>query len=301
MLYLLLTIVLNAVLFVGFKIFERFKIDNLQAIVVNYWVATATGSIVLGRYPVSLGSMDLPWLPWALIMGAAFISIFNLIAYCTTQDGVTTTTVANKLSMVIPAAAAIFLYGDKMSVMKGAGILLAFPAVYFSSKSKDEAQKGKRNLWIAALLFVASGGLDTMVNWVAHEYFTTNNAAADEKGQIVFLIHAFNTAAVIGLGIVSYMLLAGKRKFAWKNVLAGVLLGVPNFFSIYFFFRLLQTGFLPGSAAIPVNNIGIVLAASITAILFFKEKAGAMRIVGMALSIAAILLIMFSDLHGNNQ
>src|SRR4051812_1441729 len=112
MLFLLLTIILNAILFVGFKIFERYKVDNLQAIVVNYWVATATGSVVLGRYPVSAASLDLPWLPWALLMGAAFISIFYLIGHCTNRDGITTTPLANKLSMAIPACAAILLYGD---------------------------------------------------------------------------------------------------------------------------------------------------------------------------------------------
>jgi drug/metabolite transporter (DMT)-like permease len=297
MIYLLLTIVLNAYLIVAFKIFERYKVDNLQAIVANYWVCVITGSIFVGRFPIGRGSLSQPWLLWSLLMGAAFISIFNLIAYCTKEDGITTTTIANKLSMVIPVAFALWLYGDKMSVSKGIGILLAGPAVYLSSKTNDEAQK-KQNLWLAALLFVASGLLDTMVNYIAHQYFTTNNPVADERGQSVYLVHAFSSAGIIGAAIVSYMLITGKRTFAWKNILAGLALGVPNFFSIYFFLRLLQTGFLPGSAAIPVNNIGIVLLASLTAILFFKEKAGVARVAGMVLSIAAILLIMFSDLHG---
>ncbi len=299
MLYLLLTIALNAYIVVVFKIFERFKVDNLQAIVANYWICVITGSVFLGRFPIGAGSPAQPWFLWSMLMGAAFISIFNLIAYCTKEDGITTTTVANKLSMVIPAAFAIWLYGDKMSLMKGAGILLAGPAVYLSSKSKDEPEKA-RNLWLAALLFLASGLLDTLVNYVAHEFFTTGDEKADERGQSVYLVHAFASAGIIGTTIVGYLLLSGRRRFAWRNIVAGIALGVPNFFSIYFLLRLLQTGFLPGSAAIPVNNIGIVLLASLTAILFFGEKAGKARIIGMLLSIAAILLIMFSDLHGNS-
>jgi drug/metabolite transporter (DMT)-like permease len=296
MLYLILTILLNAYLFIAFKIFERFEVDNLQAIVANYWVCVITGSIFLGSFPVGKSSLEQPWIYWALGMGAAFISIFNLIAYCTKQDGITTTTIANKLSMVIPVAFALWLYNDKMSWTKGIGILLAAPAVYLSSKSQDDNDK-KQNLWIAALLFVASGLLDTLVNYIAHQYFTTNNPKADEQGQTTYLLHAFSSAAIIGLGLVTYLLITGRRTFAWKNVLAGLALGVPNFFSIYFLMRLLQTRFLPGSAAIPVNNIGIVLVASISAILFFKEGAKAQRIIGMVLSVAAILLIMLSDLH----
>lgn len=299
MIYLLLTIVLNAYLIVAFKIFERYKIDILQAIVTNYWVCIATGSIFIGRFPVGRASVNEPWVFWSLAMGAAFISIFNLIAYCTKEDGITTTTISNKLSMVIPVAFALWLYGDKMSVTKGIGILLAAPAVYLCTKTK-EGQKKQQNLGLAVLLFAASGLLDTLVNYVAHQYFTTSDPEADERSQSVYLVHAFTSAGIIGSAVVSYLLLTKKRTFAWKNMLAGLFLGVPNFFSIYFLLRLLQTGFLPGSAAIPVNNIGIVLLASLTAVIFFKEAAGIPRIIGMLLSIAAILLIMLADLHGQS-
>lgn len=297
MLYLLLTVVLNAYLFVAFKVFERFGVDNLQAIVANYWVCVITGSVFVGHFPIGVASLNHPWIFWSIGMGAAFISIFNLIAFCTREDGITTTTIANKLSMVIPVIFALWLYHDRMTLAKGVGILLAAPAVYLSSKTKDDPGK-KQNLWIASLLFVSSGLLDTLVNYIAHQYFTTNNPVADERGQTVYLVHAFCSAAIMGLALVSYLLLTKRRKFSWKNIVAGIVLGVPNFFSIYFLIRLLQTGFLPGSAAIPVNNIGIVLLASLTAILFFKEQARAQRIIGMALSIIAILLIMFSDLNG---
>ncbi len=296
MLYLLLAIVLNAYLIVAFKIFERYKVDSLQAIVANYWVCVATGSIFVGRFPISAGSFTQPWIYWSMLMGAAFFSIFNLIAFCTKTDGITTTTIANKLSMVIPVMFALWLYGDKMTYGKGLGILLAIPAVYLSSKREGEEEKNQ-NLWVAVLMFVASGLLDTMVNYIAHQYFTTNDPVADERGQSVYLVHAFFSAGTIGIFLVSYLLITGGRVFAWKNVIAGIALGVPNYFSIYFLLRLLQTGFLPGSAAIPVNNIGIVLVASLTAIFFFREKATAPRIVGMLLSIASILLIMFADLH----
>lgn len=296
MLYLLLAMLLNAYLMVAFKVFERLGVDNLQAIVANYWVCVITGSVFVGQFPVGGNSFSYPWIYWAIGMGAAFISIFNLIAYCTKKDGITTTTIANKLSMVIPVAFALWLYGDNMTLTKGIGILLAAPAVYLSSKRTDD-KDAKQNLWIAGLLFVASGFLDTLVNYISHQYFTTGNASADERGQSVYLVHAFLSAGTIGLAVVAWLLLTGRRIFEWKNIIAGIALGIPNFFSIYFLIRMLQTGFLPGSAAIPVNNIGIVLLASLTAIFFFGEKAKGYRIIGMLLSIAAILLIMISDLN----
>jgi len=294
MVYLLLTILLNVLLSVVFKWFERYKIDGLQAIVVNYWVCVITGSFFIGSFPVNATSLSQPWLPWALVMGCGFISVFNLIAYSTRVDGITTTTVANKLSMVIPACFALWLYADKMSLGKGIGILLAFPAVYLSTRTGDNAGK-KQSFLLPTLLFLGSGLLDTLVNYIARQYFNTGNDSLDNAGQSVYLIHTFSVAGTAGLLLVIVLLLLRKRTFAWKNVLAGCLLGVPNYFSIYFFFRFLQSDFLQSSAAIPVNNIGIVLLSAIVAILFFKEKASPVRILGLLLSVTAILLIAFFD------
>jgi drug/metabolite transporter (DMT)-like permease len=298
MLYLILTILLNVYLTVAFKIFQRLKIDTLQAIVVNYWVCVITGSIFLGHFPVQKTSFEQPWIFWSLVMGASFFTIFNLIGFCTKVDGITTTTIANKLSLVIPVGFALWLYGDLMTVTKAAGILIAFPAVYLSTRTKDEQPK-KMSLLLPFLLFIGSGLLDTLVNYVAHQYFTTGNDAADSANQSVYLIHTFFAAGTIGTIIAGASVMMGKRTFAWKNVLGGIVLGIPNYFSIYFLFRLLQSGFLPGSAAIPVNNIGIVLVAALVAVLFFGEKANRVRILGMALSLIAIILIMLSGLHGN--
>lgn len=299
MLYLIITILLNTYLQLLFKIFEKFGVDTLQAIVFNYWVCVVTGCIFSGTLPLAGNALQQPWLPWAAGMGLAFISIFNLVGYCTRVDGITTTTVANKLSMVIPVAAAIWLYSDKMPAAKWIGIALAVPAVYLSSR--QPGNDGKRNnIGLALLLFVASGLLDTVVNYVSRKFFSTGNESGDIAAQSVYLVHSFLTAAIAGTVALTVLLLRGRRKFAAKNLVAGLALGVPNYFSIYFLIRLLQTGFLPGSAAIPANNIGIVLLAAICAILFFREKAGVARITGMVLALAAILLILIADLNANS-
>ncbi len=298
MIYLILTILLNVYLTVSFKVFERLKIDTLQAIVVNYWTCVITGSIFLGHFPVTAASVAQPWIYWALLMGASFFSVFNLLALCTRVDGITTTTIANKLSLVIPVGFALWLYGDVMTLTKALGILIAFPAVYLSTRTDSGSSGKKMSVLLPFLLFIGSGLLDTLVNYISHQYFSTGNDAADSAGQSVYLIHTFFAAGTIGLLVAAASILMGKRTFAWKNVAAGIILGIPNYFSIYFLFRLLQSGFLPASAAIPVNNIGIVLVAAVTAVLFFKEKANTARIIGMVLSLLAILLIMLSGLHG---
>ncbi|RYD57065.1 MAG: DMT family transporter [Sphingobacteriales bacterium] len=294
MLYLILTIALNVVLFVLFKLFSKYSIDSLQAIVFNYLTCVVTGSMLLGKFPVSAASPSQPWFWWAVAMGAMFISLFNLIGRRTREDGITTTTIANKLSLVIPVIFSVWLYHEEMNAMKIAGILLALPAVYFTAHVKGEDAKPKSILW-PALLFVGSGLLDTLVKYVEQSYLATNEA------QTAYTVHVFLSAFIIGFILLVVLKLMGRPEFAFRNIVAGVILGVPNYFSIYFFIKFLHSGFLDSSAAIPVNNIGIVLLSTVVAILFFKEKETPQRIFGLVLSIIAILLIAFADIHAGSN
>lgn len=287
MIYLLLTIFLNVYIFVLFRLFPKYGIDNLKAIVVNYITCVITGSVFLGHSPFSVENLSQPWFRWSLLMGAMFIAIFNFIAFTVKKSGLTATTVANKLSLVIPVFFSAFLYQEHISAMKLIGIVLAFPAVYLTVKTDETSTKN--NLALPFLLFIGSGLLDTLVKFVEYHFLHESNIMS------VYLVHIFGVAAIIGLLVI---LFTSKSSFTKKDIFAGIILGVPNYFSIYFLVKLLNSHFLQSSAAIPVNNIGIVLLSTLAAVLFFKEKMNAMRAVGLLLSLLSILLIFFADING---
>lgn len=292
MFFLIATILLNTVLFTLFKVFPKYGIDNLQAIVVNYIVCVITGSLFLGHIPIGRGSLDQPWFPWAMMMGIGFIAIFNLIAWRTGKEGMTVTTITNKLSMVIPVLASFYLYGDKASMGKVAGILLAGPAVFLATRTNKTEDRGTKNYFWIAVLFAGSGLLDTIVKYAEHSFLK------DDIAQNAYTIHVFAAAAVSGMVMIPLSRTRTSGTLSWRNVAAGIILGVPNYFSLYCLIRMLNSGFLQSSAAIPVNNIGIVLISSILAMLAFKEPANKWRMLGLLLSVVAILLIAFSDIYG---
>jgi drug/metabolite transporter (DMT)-like permease len=288
MIFLVATILLNALLYIIFKFFAKYKIDALQAIVVNYWTCVVVGSCLLGRFPIGASSLHYQWSLWAFVMGGVFISLFNLIAYCTRVDGITTTTIANKLSLVIPVIFSVFLYNETLNAAKLAGIAIAFPAVYFTTRVPQDGKKGQSLFW-PALLFLGSGLLDTMIKYVESKYIDSSESLG------LYTIHVFFTAGSIGAILVGIRMARGKAPLAWRNIVAGVVLSIPNYFSIYYLIQLLNSGFLQSSAAIPINNIGIVLASALAAIIFFREKATTMRIIGLILSVVAIILIAYTD------
>ncbi len=286
MFYLIATILLNTVLSVIFKILPRYKVDVLQAIVVNYWVCVLTGSMSIGGQPFNSNGVQQTWFPWALITGACFIMLFNLIAYRTRVDGITTTTIANKLSLVIPVLLAIILYKEHDGLYSILGIILALPAVYLTSRAKKEDNKPATLGWLA-LLFMGSGLLDALLNYIQHGYLPT---AADES---LFTIYTFAAAGSIGAVLIIILFVLKRVQLRWRNVLAGICIGIPNYFSIYYFIRLLHSGFLQSSAAIPVNNMGVLVVSTLAALLLFREKITLLRFIGLVLSVTAILLIAF--------
>jgi drug/metabolite transporter (DMT)-like permease len=288
MIYLVLVVLLNALLAVIFKLFDRFKINHVQAIVFNYWVCILTGSLFLGEFPIRPSSCSQPWFPFALLMGVGFISVFNLFAYCTKYEGITAATVANKLSLVIPVVCSIFLYQERLNLPHILAILIAFPAVYLAAsatKVEDATVPKQFHFAWTALLFVGSGLLDTLMKYVQQQYLHS------QALQAVYTIHIFSVAGTIGLFVLAYLRLRNQIQFSWRNVLGGIVLGIPNYFSIYFFIRMLNSNCLKSSALIPLSNIGVLFASTLFAIVCFKESMNVKRWIGLFLSLVVIVLL----------
>jgi len=85
----------------------------------------------------------------------------------------------------------------------------------------------------------------------------------------------------------------GKQKFSGKALLAGIIIGVPNYFSIWCLGKVITAYQGNSSAIIPVNNMGIVLFSAVAAWAIFKEKLSLVNWVGIILACAAIALIAY--------
>jgi drug/metabolite transporter (DMT)-like permease len=293
MIYLLGSIIFSAYLTLSFKVLQRLNINTLQAIVFNYITCVITGSVINGAFAINKQNMGMPWFVWALLMGAMFIIILNIIGATTQKLGVAVASVANKLSLVIPFVFSIYLYNENSTALKITGIVVALAAVvltcYPSQKNNGEAKKVNELLFILpVILFIASGLLDTVIVYVKNNFFINPTDNFND-----FLITAFSVAGSIGLLILIFQFITGKQKFSIKAVVAGIIIGVPNYFSIWCLGRVITDYKGNSSAIIPVNNMGIVLFSAVTAWLLFKEKLSIINWAGIILAMAAIALIAY--------
>lgn len=287
MIYLVLAVVCNSLLFLILKSFDRFRINTLQGIVVNYAVAGSLG-LLLSPVHFSFAALETKtWLWIPPIMGLLFISIFLLIARTAQTIGVSVASVANKMSVIIPVIVAILLYNDSTGFMKVAGIVLALVAVYFTSKKNDGTSLGLRQLFLPLVVFLGSGIIDALVNFAQQQSVST----ADSP---LFIACCFFMAFTGGVLMVTYQLLRKQTTLQPRALIAGIVLGVPNYFSIWCIIEALESQLMESSMLYPVANMGIVVVSTLGAFLIFREKLSPMNLLGIGISIAATLLIMFS-------
>lgn len=286
MLFLIGSIVFSSFLTIALKLCQKYNVSIFQAIVFNYITCIITGSVVNGSFPVTFQSCSENWFRFAVVMGVFFISLFYLMGVTAQKSGIAVASVCYKLSMVIPVIAAVYLYGDVLNNLKISGIVIALVAIIFTCHQPGSIQNKKPNYLLPVLLFIGSGILDAIINHAQKNYITASNNNA-------YLIAGFLSAAIIGICILCVQYIIGKQIFLIKNVLAGVIIGVPNYFSIWCLVNFLKQTTLQSSAGIPVNNMGIVLLSAIVAGIFFKEKLYLINWIGIVLSLTAISLIAF--------
>lgn len=290
MIYLLLSIFTSTLIFVAFKLIARNNIPVLPAIVINYTVCVIEGSIAEGGLPPMATIMASEWFVHTLMLGALFISVFYATAQTVKYSGLAVASIANKLSLIIPVTAAYFLYDDAFTPLKIAGIVVAMIAVVFAAyKSDTEGHKHNFNYYFFPLLvLIGSGVIDTFTKWNQENYLT------DAESNL-FLICVFGTAALIGWLLVAYRILYLNEKITLRTVGHGLLLGIPNYGTMYFLIAALDKSGWSSSVVFPVNNIAIVAVSCLVATILFKERLSKLNIAGIALSVVAIVLIMQSE------
>jgi drug/metabolite transporter (DMT)-like permease len=294
MIFLIGSIVLTSYLLLSFKVCGKLNIPVYPAIVFNYITCVITGSVVNGSFPIQSESITTPWFRWAMIMGLLFITSFNLIGMTAQKLGVAVASVANKLSLIIPVILTIVLYNEQVVGWEIVGISLALIAVIFTCYPKPNESENAdpvpllQKVLLPLLVFIGSGFLDALINHVQQTYVTkeTNNA---------FLIAGFFSAATIGTMVLLYQYWKKQLVFKFNQVVAGICIGIPNYFSIWCLVHFLQDSPWETSASLPVNNMGIVLFSTLVAALLFKEKLSIINWMGIALSGIAIYLIAFGN------
>lgn len=280
--YLALSVFCAVGNFLLFRFLSDWKANSSIAIATNYLICILLGWFL--RTEQAAFNWQMPWLPWAILIGVMYASMYWLIGMSSRHLGVNPTTVASKMSFVIPMTAAIFLYQAKFGWQEILGSLLAIASIVLNGfKARNSEQPGW--LWLLPVTIFLGGGMaDLALNYVEHHHLT--NAEQPLFLMAVFISAAFISWAGVGIEHVKKRVMTASLK---NSFLAGTLLGVLNFTSVYALLKALKSA-IPIASIFPLLNIGIIVMAAVGSWFFFKETPKGMQRLSLPLAILAIIL-----------
>jgi len=214
-------------------------------------------------------------------MGILFIVMFFMVGTSSQRAGISITTVACKMSVILPILFSILYYKEMISWQKISGIALALVALVFSVWKKPEKKEGIFLILLPLILFLGLGAIDTMVKYAQQSYILPSEAS-------------FFTAFVFGISFLAGIIIGFFRKDFFKGftkikiLVFGILLGLSNFGSFYFMICALNKSGWDSSVVFGVNNMGIVALSVLAGLIWFKEKLKIINWIGIIFAFIAI-------------
>lgn len=278
------------------KVARRRDIRVDQAIAVNYPVAALLCLALLRPHPGQLLAPGTPW--WVLILlGLLLPGIFLAMAGAVRHAGIVVSDAAQRLSLLIPLAAAFLLFGESASTTKLAGMAVALAALaclLWQSGGTNAAtqdgmniaaqsaggRSGSRSGTLALLLCVWAGygAIDILFKQMA-------------RSAVDFSSSLLASFVLAGLLMGAWLFLRGTR-WRLRSVAAGVLLGALNFSNIYFYLRAHQQYPDNPTLVFAAMNIGVIGLGTLAGAWMFKESLPPRKLAGLGLAVAAIGLLM---------
>lgn len=276
--YLLLAIISSALVSVCMRLSEKYVHSKMVMFTANYAICLFISLFYTGGLQsfAFTGGMA-----WAAVLGAIsgflYLASLALFEKNIRLNGVILSSAAMKLGgVLIPVLAAVAFFHEKLGWIKFAGVAIAAAAVVLINVEKGEPDKGGKRHWLLILLF-GSGICDMMAN------------VYDKTGDALFKNHYLLITFLAAMLLSFVMARVKKEKAALPDILCGLLVGVPNYFSARFLLAALGT--VPAVITYPVFSVGTIIVVTAISVLAFGEKLTGRKRGALLLILAALVLL----------
>lgn len=305
MINFLLAVLFTVALYIIMRAYPQYRVNSFHAIVFNYYSCVATGLVLTPNLSV-FANVD--WTSQGTILtlslGGLFVIAFTLIGLTAQKVSVTAASLAGNMSLVIPVLFGLFVFRNNnkdFTLLNYSGLFLALAALALgaiqTSVKQDNKNPGAQKpekastfLWIFPILtFFASGTNNTLINFLSSSYYEAGEST-------LFMIIACTGAILIGSVMLLYRILLNKERLTLRSVLGGLILGIPNFLSLYFLLKALADFGNSAAYVFPIYNILTMLVSSLAAWMVYRERLNNYNRIGLLVAVIAILLISYQEL-----
>lgn len=303
MIFFLFSVASTIILMLILKLYARFGVQTFPAIVVNYWICVVVGALVSGRQPFRADIIHAPWFASAAILGSFFIIGFYAVGMTLQKFSLAIASIMQKMSLLISVPFGILIFSDSFNFWQTVGLVAAFGAIILTNIKLAKKPTNSEVLeisehgevaqtpivsafdWIFPVLsLLCSGAIESGLRYTEQEILK-----GDAQASATFTLVSFGLAGIVGTVFLLIQIYRGRQSLQIRDVLGGIILGVPNYFSI--FFLIMAFSWQDKSIILPIFNVTIIGISVFMGYIFFKEYLTRVNLVGVGLAIAAILLI----------
>lgn len=277
MLYLLLALFSSAMVSIVMRLSDSRVQNNIGMLVMNYLMCS-----LLGAGSAGLGNLFAPSQPGFVLTAAmgCFNGVLYLVSFILFQmnvrrNGVVLSATFMKLGLLVTMVVSICFYGEVPGLLQTLGFVLAVAAIVMINYRKES---GSADFKTGLLWLLLCGGMADAMSKVFEE-----SGTAGMGNQ--FLFFTFFTALVFCVG---YMLAKG-QKIRGPEVVFGLLIGIPNFYSSKFLLWALVD--VPAVIAYPVYSVGGILVVTLAGLLLFRERLEKRQWIALGIILAALIFL----------
>lgn len=285
MFFLLASIFSSTVIFIIFKIAENYSVKLTPLITVNYLAASVLGLVFLMKLNLRPFFYENNWFIFGISLGILFILMFYLIGTSTQKAGITVTTLASKMSLVFPVFFSLYWFNETVSLVKYIGLFTALLAVLFTIYKKDIRKTTRLSFFLPLIIFVGGGFIDALIKLIQADYIHDWQVSA-------FTTSVFITAFISGLTAIMITRKTLIFHLDVGTITLGIILGLTNFGSLYFFINALNKSTLDSSLVFTLNNMFIVIFSALAGRLIFKEHLNRINLLGFILAFVSLIILI---------
>lgn len=273
---LVIAILTSALIAVLMRLSTKHVTGQTFMLAVNYLVCMLLAALHTGIPNLIPAHSGLPvTLGLGLINGLLFPAGFGLLQSNTKKHGVVLSSVFMKLGLLVPMVVSILFFREMPTVVQVIGFCAAVAAIILINYQKGGEKTGSR--WSLILLLLAGGSCDAM----SKVYEQLGDSALSPQ----FLFYTFVIAFLLCIGLMVWK----KEKWSAAGALFGLLLGIPNFYSVRFLLDSLHT--VPAVIAYPTFSVSTILVVTLAGVIFFKEKLSRRQWLALGIILFALVLL----------
>lgn len=287
MIALFIFILSSSSLFLIFRGMEKER-DALPVLMFNYLFCSlfSLADVLYNDHEAFLFNDFSSWMPFAAGLGALYLLNFSITEKTVRFSGAAVSSVAAKLSLVLPFSYTLLLQGQLPDGFSVAGLLICISAiVLISGKSKPAAsEKNSAVAWILPVaVFTGSGLTDIFTQWL-------NQALVPQKDASAMVLVVFAAAFFSALCLLLVQNFRTGKSLDFSAAVPGFFLGLPNFISYKSILASLNAFHHQGNLVFPVANLGIILVTTLASTLWFHDKLSCRNLAGIVLAMLALVL-----------